>query len=276
MLKIKDHLFAAPASSKELTHIKCPKNTKLFEAGQPDTIVIHYTAGRNGKNSAQYLAKDNVKASAHIVLDRTGHVYQLVPFNTISWHAGKSSYEGRFGFNNFSIGIEIDNAGILEPVGDKFKSWFGKKYDAEDVLVAKHRNEAVEKYWHTYTEIQIEKTEQICELLMETYPTITSILGHEEISPGRKQDPGPAFPLDKLRRMLIESREEDAQAYENMEGFVDVNQLNIRELPSINADLASAPLERGTKVKIQSKHEGWYKVTAEIEGWVSSEYIAFS
>ena len=85
--------------------------------------------------------------------------------------------------------------------------------------------------------------------MIEAYPTITNILGHEEISPGRKQDPGPAFPLDKLRRMLIESREENDQPYENMEGYVDVNQLNIRELPSIEADLASAPLERGSTLK---------------------------
>ena len=104
MLKIENHWFTP---SDEVEHIACPKNTQLFDRGQPDTIVIHYTAGKNGISSAHYLAKDNVKASAHLVLDRSGKIIQLVPFNTISWHAGKSSYAERSGFNNFSIGIEI-------------------------------------------------------------------------------------------------------------------------------------------------------------------------
>ena len=273
MVKIINHRFE---KSPDITQLDCPKNTKVFERGQPDTIIIHYTAGRDGESSAKYLVKDNVKASAHMVLDRSGHIYQLVPFNTVSWHAGKSSYNGRFGFNQFSIGIEIDNAGILEPVGDKFKSWFGKTYAAEEVIKAKHRNESIERFWHTYTEEQINLTQEICELLMETYPTITAILGHEEISPDRKKDPGPAFPLDKLRNLFMESREEETPiAVEGNDGRVNVDLLNIRELPSIQSELAGAPLEKDTKVTILTEHDGWYKIATKKEGWVASKYVSF-
>ncbi|MFB6317717.1 N-acetylmuramoyl-L-alanine amidase [Saccharicrinis sp. FJH54] len=271
MLKISNHRFT---KTKDISFISCPKNNRLFNAGQPDTIIIHYTAGRSGENSASYLARDNVKASAHIVIDRTGHIYQLVPFNTVAWHAGPSSYDGRSGYNNFSIGIEIDNAGILEPSGDKYISWFGKSYEPDEVIKAVHRNESVERYWHTYSEIQIQLVQDICELLMDTYPTITTILGHEEISPGRKQDPGPAFPLDKLRNLLLSNRDSDAPTELKSVGFVDANLLNIRELPSGEAAMVSSPLSRGTRVRIKASHDGWYQVTAEIEGWVYGEYIS--
>jgi N-acetylmuramoyl-L-alanine amidase len=270
-LKIANHWIK---KSQKVTHLSCPKNTKDFAEEQPDTIIIHYTAGGNAKSSAHYLASDSVKASAHIVLDRSGHIYQLVPFNIISWHAGRSSYQGRSGFNQYAIGIEIDNAGVLEATGDKFISWFGKSYGKEEVIKAKHRNESTERYWHTYTEQQIDLAQQICEQLMETYPSIKMILGHEEIAVGRKQDPGPAFPLDKFRSLLFDSREDNKPLEsDNTVAYVDVNQLNIRGLPSVQSDLVAAPLTKGTKVIIQSKQGNWYKVRTEIDGWVSGDYI---
>lgn len=272
MLKISNHKFT---NTKDITQISCKKNNKLFDKGEPDTIVIHYTAGSSGESSANYLARDNVKASAHMVIDRTGQIFQLVPFNTIAWHAGPSSYQGRSGYNNFSIGIEIDNAGVLEPSGDSFISWFGKHYPAEEVIKAKHRNESGERYWHTYAEKQITLVQEICELLMETYPTIVNILGHEEISPGRKQDPGPAFPLDKIRNLLLSNRDSDTPTEINTVGFVDANLLNIRALPSAQSEVVSYPLTHGTKVNVQAEHEGWFKVTAEIDGWVAADYISF-
>ncbi|UII31351.1 N-acetylmuramoyl-L-alanine amidase [Fulvivirga ulvae] len=271
-LKIIDHWISG--EEKEVSRMACDKNTKPFGNGMPDSIIIHYTAGKSGKSSAEYLCRKNVQASAHIVLDRSGHIYQLVPFDTIAWHAGKSSYKGRSGFNNFSIGIEIDNAGVLEKVGDKYKAWFGSLYSESEVVQATHRNEASPRYWHTYTEEQISKIFELCEALMDRYPTITSILGHEEISKGRKQDPGPAFPLDRLRQRFFDSREDTSANNDKSEGYVEVSSLNIREMPSIHAGLAASPLPEGTKVRILQEHSGWYKVEAVTEGWVSAQYVA--
>ena len=188
-----------------VTHIHCPKNKVVFAAGLPDTIVLHYTAGSNGKSSAEYLAKGEHKASAHVVIDRSGHIYQLVPFNMESWHAGKSEYDGRSGFNQYAIGIELDNAGILTPENDHFVSWFGKSYPPEDVLKATHKNETTERYWHTFTNIQINMCQWLCAALKVEYPGIKHILGHDDIAPGRKQDPGPAFPMERVRNLLEES-----------------------------------------------------------------------
>ena len=272
MYTIKDNHWLRKANS--ITQLTCTKNKTLFEAGQPDTIIIHYTAGRDAESSAQYLCREDVKASAHLVVGRKGEIFQLMPFNAIAWHAGKSSYNGRIGFNRFSIGIEIDNAGILEKNGDGYLAWFGKRYTENEVIRAVHRNESQEKYWHTYTENQINMVETLCQSLMNKYNTIRHILGHEEISKGRKQDPGPAFPLDKIRNRLLQDRDSESAVYENMNGEVDVQRLNIRSLPDVNSDPVNSPLEKGTKVKILQKHRGWYQVKTEIEGWVSSEYIS--
>ncbi|MGM0498211.1 MAG: N-acetylmuramoyl-L-alanine amidase [Bacteroidota bacterium] len=261
---------------QDIEYIDCPKNSQKFSREMPDTIVLHYTAGRNGKSAANYLAKDNVKASAHLVIDRDGTIFQLVPFDTIAWHAGRSSWKGRSGLNKYSIGIEIDNAGVLSKSGNKYVAWFGKKYDAEDVIEATHRNESQPKYWHLYTEKQIEVVEELCELLLNKYTGIQNILGHEEIAPGRKQDPGPAFPLDQLRKHLLNDRDEDKAAIDAQTGEVAVDYLNIRELPGRRAPLVSSPLSQGTQLKIHEKHGEWYRVETQIEGWVSAEYINFS
>lgn len=195
-MEIQDHKI------KGIEYIPSPNTSGKFKKGQPDTIIIHYTAGRDAASSIKTLITPYSKASAHLVIGRDGKITQLVPFDTISWHAGKSSYEGREGYNSYSIGIEIDNAGVLTEVEGGYKSWFGKIYPKEQVLKATHRNETKPRFWHTYTEEQIKATEEICKTLIKTY-NIKHILGHEEISVGRKSDPGPAFPLDELRNSLL-------------------------------------------------------------------------
>ena len=85
----------------------------------PEYLVIHYTAGRSGASSARHFLDPEAKASAHIVLDRSGKIWQLVPFRRKAWHAGISAWAGRHGLNGFSIGIEIDNAGKLTKVGSQ-------------------------------------------------------------------------------------------------------------------------------------------------------------
>lgn len=257
------------------------KTSGEFANGLPDTIVIHYTAGRDAISAVRTLTKPSIKASAHLVVGRDLKIYQLAPFNAITWHAGKSNWKTRSRLNNYSIGIEIDNAGRLELVLDgEYISWFKKSYRKQDVVQARHRNETKLSFWHRYTEDQIGVVFEICESLMDAYP-IHTIVGHEEISPGRKIDPGPAFPLDKLReRMLYADRKSDELSDDEIsdepaftEGFVKANQLNIRHKPSLQSGRVTAPLQKGTRVKIIDQKGDWLKVKVEAEGWVSGKWI---
>ena len=274
-----DHLLEStdPKITVDTTTYVADKNQTPFNAGEAASIIIHYTAGRSGASSSKYMARPDVKASAHLVIDRKkGIIYQLVPFNIKSWHAGKSSYKDRKYYNNFSIGIEIDNAGPLTPAGSKFKSWFGAVYEPEEVVRAIHRNEKEPRYWHTYTEEQIDICEEIVSALVNHYQSMKvkkQVLGHEEISPGRKQDPGPAFPLDKLRdHVFSEDRALEADDGPDT-GKVAASKLNIREAPSGHAEKVAKPLPRGKEIKILSTQDDWYEVSTEVRGWVHKDFI---
>jgi N-acetylmuramoyl-L-alanine amidase len=243
----------------------------------PDTIVIHYTGGASAESAVATLSDPAKKVSAHLVVDFDGAITQLVPFNVIAWHAGPSSYGGRSGFNKYSVGIEIVNAGRLTKTGDSYVSWFGRSYPPEQVFQGVHRNETAPTYWQRFTEQQIAKTAEVCELLLKEY-AINLILGHEEISPGRKIDPGPAFPLDKLRdRLLNPNRDQDEPALPAplplAAGVVNAGSLNIRSGPSLTANKIANPLPRGKRVKILESADGWHHVAVEIDGWVSAQYI---
>lgn len=194
--KIKNHKLEG------VDYVASPNTSGKFRAKLPDSIIIHYTAGGSLQGAVSTLTARNSKASAHVVVGRDGKIVQLVPFDTVAWHAGVSSYGGRSYYNQYSIGIEIDNAGELKPSGSGYLSWFNKRYGADEVVQAVHRNQTGPSYWHVFTEEQIETVQELCETLMGTYD-IKEILGHEEIAPGRKTDPGPAFPLDKLRERLL-------------------------------------------------------------------------
>ena len=242
----------------------------------PDTIVVHYTAGRDAESSVRTLVDPDAKASAHLVVGRKGEIFQLVPFNVIAWNAGRSAYQGRVGFNKYSIGIEIDNAGPLTKNGDNYTSWFGRNYPESEVFYGIHRNQTAPKYWHRYSEEQILIVEDLCRVLIKTYPGISQILGHEEIAPQRKTDPGPAFPLDKLRsNILFSSREEDAEPALEFPaaGVVSASKLNIRSSASGAGEKVANPLPRNSKVTVLEEKNGWYRVRTEIEGWVSANFV---
>ena len=100
-------------------HLECPKNRRGL--GEPDMIILHYTAGMDAISSAKFLVKPDVKASAHVVIGRDGQVIQMVPFNIEAWHAGKSSYGGRNELNHCSIGIERITWGSCDWKGES--SW---------------------------------------------------------------------------------------------------------------------------------------------------------
>ena len=150
-------------------YLRCTKCSRLLET--IDTVVLHSTDGANAMSSAHYLARNDTSVSAHLVVARSGRVIQLLPFNVRAWHAGVSEYEGRKQLNDFSVGIEIDNAGRLHRRGNSFFSWFTRE--------------------------QIGRVAEICALLKARY-LIRRLLRHSDITV-RKTDPGPAFPFDEVK-----------------------------------------------------------------------------
>jgi AmpD protein len=98
-----------------------------------------------------------LQVSAHILIKRDGDIIQFVPFDKRAWHAGESSFQGRTACNDFSIGIELQGTDTIP-------------YEPE----------------------QYQSLQQVLKILKTSYP-IKHIVGHNEISPKRKTDPGTSF-----------------------------------------------------------------------------------
>jgi len=245
------------------------KSSGPFAPGRPDTIVIHFTCGGSAESALETFTDPEVYASAHVLVDREGTPIQLIPFDRIAWHAGRSEWRGRSGLNAYALGIEIVNAGPLERQGEEFVSWWGERYSGSEVMEAVHRNETHLRYWHRYPPEQVSTVREVC-LCLTRFSGIQEILGHEEIAPGRKVDPGPAFDLDGLRREALGAQKKPQI---NPDRVVAANALNFRQAPDRRAARAGDPLSRGTRVRILEQRGGWSRVAVTREGWVASGYL---
>ncbi len=240
----------------------------------PRFLVMHFTAGASAASSIAHLTKKGAGASAHLVIGRDGAITQLVPFNRVAWHAGTSRWQGISGLNRHSIGIELDNAGELSDTPAGWTSWFGRIYPDDDVVVAAHRHDGVETGWHRYPEAQIMAALAASEAIFGHYG-LEDVLGHDDIAPERKRDPGPAFPLDRFAGRL-RGREDDAfPLYET------ISSLNVREGPGTGfTKIPESPLPPGTRLTVESRDAAWCFVDVlgvdgvpAATGWVHGNYI---
>ncbi len=237
----------------------------------PRYLVFHYTAGKSAASSVSWLTNPEAKASAHLVLARDGTITQLAPFNVKTWHAGISHWDGLSGLNSHSIGIEMDNAGPLKKVGEKYQAWFGTLYGVAQVIHAKHRLDDESRWWHVYTEAQIQRALELARLLVRHYG-LKDVVGHEDIAPDRKRDPGPAFPMEHIRAMVLGREEEERERYE-----VTASALNIRSGSGVEFPPVADPLTKGTIVALLEKRDRWSKVelleNGDVEGWVRNQFL---
>jgi len=249
-----------------------PNSRGSFQRGRPVGILLHYTAGGT---AWQRLAGQNSNVSAHFTVDRNGDAYQCGDLDQRLWHAGVSHIAGMTGLNDWYIGIEQANYGFwakdereLPPLEEVKKiGWLPAvhKYDAV-------HNPSRVQYWQPYPEALLAKTEAICRWLVQEIPSIKNIHGHDDVSPGRKSDPGPAFPINRYRNILMP---DDAKAPPKYR--VEVSDfLNVRAGPSASAEKRDwGPLKDGDVVEYLREEGTWFMVRNKDkkEGWVSSLYL---
>ncbi len=161
----------------------------------PKYLIMHYTAGLTLSGAVTWFTNPDAKASAHITIGRDGEIVQQVPFNRIAWHAGKSQWNSLAGMNGYAIGIELVNAGKLSRRGDgTWVNWADNIIPDSEVIVATHKNETQSAGWHIFPKIQLDVAVDVANALNQHYG-FYDLLGHEDVSPNRKVDPGPAFPM---------------------------------------------------------------------------------
>ncbi|RMH14616.1 MAG: 1,6-anhydro-N-acetylmuramyl-L-alanine amidase AmpD [Gammaproteobacteria bacterium] len=113
---------------------------------------------------------EDLRVSAHIFIRRTGEVIQFVPFHKRAWHAGVSSFRNRNCCNDFSIGIELEGCNTIP-----------------------------------YESIQYQRLTHLVIGLLRTYPSLSpdKIVGHCDIAPDRKTDPGPVFDWERFHQSIL-------------------------------------------------------------------------
>lgn len=168
-------------------------------------LVEHFTSGATALSSIAFWNTPEANgACAHVVIDRDGTIYQCRPFNRTCGHAGKSRWvdpgtgKRHDGLNSCSIGIEIANAGdSANADGTAFSS---HKFKMPAGFVhARHKNGGPFTFWEAYPAAQIDAVEAVSKLLVSRY-NLDDLVGHDDIAPERKVDPGPAFPMDRIRK----------------------------------------------------------------------------
>ena len=168
---------------------------------EPRAIVLHYTAMPDMDRVERWLCDPASEVSAHLIVGQDGEARQIVPFDRIAWHAGRSRWGSIEGLNRCAIGIELMNLGWL----DRFEPQGCTREDLDfclplgEVTLARHANGGAVRAWQRFPEAQLEALDSIVAALRAAYPAIADILGHDEIAPDRKEDPGPAFPMGRYR-----------------------------------------------------------------------------
>lgn len=187
MLTLRNHLLSEARFRESPNYSDRPEHTEV------SLLVIHNISLPPGEfdndcieelfcneldcDSHPYFASlKDLKVSAHILIKRAGQIIQFVPFHKKAWHAGKSQFEGRENCNEFSIGIELE----------------GTDFEA-------------------FTDIQYGKLVEITKLLLMEYGGLTKdrIVGHSDIAPDRKTDPGPFFDWQRFHGSLQDVADQD-------------------------------------------------------------------
>lgn len=167
-------------------HVESPNSDERPVGDAPELIVIHgislpprefggpwidrlFTNTLPADVHPYFATIADRTVSSHVLIRRDGEMIQYVPFHRRAWHAGVSSYAGRPACNDFSIGIELEGA--------------------DDIA---------------YEDAQYTIAAQLILALCAAYPTLSAgrVVGHSDISPGRKTDPGIAFEWPRLRTLI--------------------------------------------------------------------------
>lgn len=133
---------------------------------QPTLVVLHYTAMRDAESALRRLCDPAAEVSAHYLIGKDGCLWQMVREQDRAWHAGAGTWCGMEDINSRSIGIELDNTGV-----------------------------------HPFSEPQMATLEELLVPLMNRWAIhAEGVIGHSDMAPGRKIDPGLRFDWQRLER----------------------------------------------------------------------------
>ncbi len=156
----------ADVSGPEITDHLSPNCGPRRDGLTPSLIVIHYTAMDSAQAARDRLCDAEAEVSAHYLIANSGETLRLVPEDRRAWHAGAGEWAGQSDINSRSIGIELDNTGS-----------------------------------QPFSEPQMQALEGLLRQIMDRWSIVPAgVIGHSDMAPGRKCDPGPRFDWARLAR----------------------------------------------------------------------------
>ncbi len=165
-----------------------PNRDERAAPGRIDMLVLHYTGMQSGAAAIERLCDPEAKVSSHYVVEEDGVVWRLVPEDKRAWHAGVSYWEGGRELNHVSIGIEIVNPG---------HEWG----------------------YRPFPETQMGAVEALCcDLVARHRIPAHRVVGHSDVAPTRKADPGELFDWPRLARAGIGIWPEPAEDFSTLRG----------------------------------------------------------
>ena len=152
-----------------IEQIASPNCGSRRDALRPSLIVLHFTAMKTAQAVIERLCDPAFEVSAHYVISNLGELTQLVPEEMRAWHAGAGRWHGQDDINSRSIGVELDNAGT-----------------------------------HPFSEPQMHALEILLPQIMKRWDIAAEgVIGHSDLAPGRKIDPGPRFDWARLAMQAL-------------------------------------------------------------------------
>jgi len=167
------------------------KSKGHYPFNYPTGAVIHFTAGKSIKSSISYGV---TQGYGFWGIDRSGELYQTMPLNEWGAHAGQSRWNDQVNVSRYFLGIEIASAGRLTVCDDgSYRTWWGDEIPKDRVRVGLAKENCVEGVYEAYTDAQEATLIKLICWLKRNHPltfNLDNVVGHDEIAPGRKQDPG--------------------------------------------------------------------------------------
>ncbi len=156
-----------------LDHVWRPSPNFGERLSDVDILLLHYTGMKNGSAAVNWLCAEESGVSCHYLVDVDGSITQMVSEDKRAWHAGKSYWKGNDDINSASVGIEIQNEGS----------------SLTDIV----------ENMPNYPDVQIAAVIALSKDIIGRHKIPAErVLAHSDVAPGRKVDPGPKFPWEKL------------------------------------------------------------------------------
>lgn len=178
-----------------------------YKMGYPKGAVVHFTAGRrNGLKNGINVQRHT--GMCYFLIDEEGAVSQNFPLDEWGYHAGKSSWSGLPGsVSDELVGIEVMCGGRLKKEGSQWQTWYGEVIPASGRRTVTAKENMIAGTYQKFTQAQEDALAALLLWLHRNNPGVFSldlVLGHDEVSPGRKNDPGGSLSttMPDLRKKL--------------------------------------------------------------------------